>query len=691
MLTLNEITQPLSFAGLVGSAIALIATTTIFDNSKLASLSTLSATVSLYAYTKVEQENTQDRLREELETSQASLTEARATLQATIDQNAAQEAQLISFQSGLNQLKSRLEDATERLTIVTGERESLKLEADCLQGQIVSLEGIKSQWAQKFDQMILANAQEVDALNAKVNELSLENIQFKAQFTNADEVAKLRAQQEFYETQQKLEAVKIEYGNVLKKYAEVATLYNSLRSEHLALNDEYVREFTELNEAVSKELPTAFQTVLDTRDQELMRLSGHLNVLLQPQYFEAIGEYDRANRLIKALWEGDSKICLDASEIVPYADQTGFDVYLNLRDRKSRGQAFIDGLNAQGNEFSVICGCIKDLKFEYDRINPHRVKTSMVFRKAQKAESKATIDKLWIPADQFGAKVPKLLKKPMTRVMGSTGEGKGVFVNLLLAIEANQAVPALVGLHDPMDSSEEDHWNLPKASKGAAQSLKAVKAFIAEFDRRSENGVAHPRTLDIFDEIDILADRDSSVNKSLLNCAKGMRHNGMRACLMGQSPSVGKKGLEWADLDNFNCVYFGTAIYTAIDKTPALESKSEALRKEYEKLKEYCDRQNEELGLDGWNEYRTGLIVIQGKAYFFELPNADSIVCDWSKLTESSAEIAAHLEAKTTSEQSHLGCPECGSVNLRNKGKTKDGNSNYMKCRSCEHNFKVSL
>ncbi|KAM3096136.1 hypothetical protein ACKFKF_23395 [Phormidesmis sp. 146-12] len=231
---------------------------------------------------------------------------------------------------------------------------------------------------------------------------------------------------------------------------------------------------------------------------------------------------------------------------MPYSDQTGFDVYLNLRDRKSRGQAFIDGLNHQGNEFSVLCGCIKDLKFEYDRLNPHRVKTAMVFRKPTKTDSKATTEKLWIPAEEFAAKVPKLLKKPMTRVMGSTGEGKGIFVNLLLAIEANQAVSTFTRLHDPMDDSAEDRWSIPKASKGIAESHKAVKAFVAEFDRRVENGIAQPKSLDVFDEIDLLANRDSTVNKLLLNCAKGMRHNGMRAIVTGQSPSVGKKGLEWA-------------------------------------------------------------------------------------------------------------------------------------------------
>jgi hypothetical protein len=246
-------------------------------------------------------------------------------------------------------------------------------------------------------------------------------------------------------------------------------------------------------------------------------------------------------------------------------------------------------------------------------------------------------------------------------------------------------------LHDPMDGSAEDHWQIPKASKGAAQSVKAMKAFLAEFDQRLEKHIAHPKTLDIFDEVDILAERDSSINKSMLTCAKGMRHNGMRAYLIGQSPSAGKKGFEWADFDNFNCVYFGTATITAIDKTPALETKKDALRKEYDKLKEYCDRQNEEFGLDGWNEYRIGLIVTGGKAFFFELPNADSIVCDWSKLTQQPTEKVETLEPV----KSNFDCPECSSSNTKDRsGRKKLANQltrYYRVCSDCQHKFETDL
>ena len=708
----KDVAQHLGFTGFIGSAIVLVGSTVFFNNAIVASISTLSGTLSLYTYVGIERDSERDQLKRDLEAKSAAFNSTQSALKEVAESReallkklqpyvaddgtwidiAAQNRLIESLRSDVADLRQRFQNCASKLATAIAQRDSLKLEIDRLQGEIATFEGSKSHWVQKFDQMITTHDAEVESLTAQINQLNLENIQFKAQVGNVEEMAQLRAEKELHQLTEALSNLQKTYDQKMSDYVNLVTLYNELNVEYEAKLKDFNEKFAYLTGEGFKEVEEEFKTELTERDRLLLAASVKLEELEAPQVFDEIGEYVRANRLIKALWESEERVCLDASEIVPYADSTGFEVYFNLRDRRSRGQSFIEALNHRGNEFSVVCGTIKDLKFEYDRINPHRIKTALIFRKPAKIDSKTTIDKLWIPAEQFATKVPKLLKKPMSRVMGSTGEGKGVFVNLLLAVEANQPNPCLTRLHDPMDNSEEDYWNLPKTSKGAAQSTKAVKAFVEEFDRRLENGIAHPRTLDVFDEVDILADRDSNINKLLLNCSKGMRHNGMRACLIGQSPSVGKKGLEWADLDNFNCIYFGTAIITAIDKTPALSSKSEALRKEYQKLKDYCDRQNEELGLEGWNEYRPGLLVTQGRAYFFELPNADSIECDWSKLTQS---VEEEPKAAIETKKADFDCPECNSSDTENRSGTKklaSGlNRNYRICKGCQHKFEVDL
>jgi len=678
MLHLKQYQQPASFIGFMASAIALLASTTFMNNAKIASLATLAGTVSLYGYVKIEQENNQARLKDELDTALRTLSQLEMALNeckasennllskikpyilpdGTMFSVSSQSELIASMRDNIARLGERLQASETSLLGVKGERSSLKLDLDRLNGQIASLESSKAHWSKEFDQMISENER-----------LEKENNKFEAQFSSIEEVAKLRANAESRALEDKLKELN-------QEYTKVATLYNSAVTDLKALNAEYVTEFSELNEAVSKGIPNAFEAVLNSRDQELMRLSGHLSILIQPQYFESIGEFERANRLIKALYESEQSITLDASEIVPYSDQTGFDVYFNLRDRKARGQAFIDALNTRGNEFSILCGCVKDLSFEYDRINPHRIKTAMVFRKASKKEPKSAIDKHWTPSSQF-EKIYKLLKKPVTRVMGATGEGKGIFVNLLLALEANQTVPTFTRLHDPVDGSSQDYWQISKTSKGKTETTKAVKSFISEFNDRLESGVSEPKSLDVFDEIDILADSDSSVNKDFLNSSKGMRHCGMRAYLIGQSPSVGKKGFEWADMDNFNAVYFGSAIITAIDKTPALNSDSVNLRKAFDKLKSFCDLQNEEGEFEEGNLYRVGLLVTSGKATFFELPSADSIVCDWSKLTQECEAKQEAVVASSVSKTPNPECPICGE-------KMRSASSNWL-CQNRNH------
>jgi len=678
MLHLKQYQQPASFIGFMASAIALLASTTFMNNAKIASLATLAGTVSLYGYVKIEQENNQARLKDELDTALRTLSQLEMALNeckasennllskikpyilpdGTMFSVSSQSELIASMRDNIARLGERLQASETSLLGVKGERSSLKLDLDRLNGQIASLESSKAHWSKEFDQMISENER-----------LEKENNKFEAQFSSIEEVAKLRANAESRALEDKLKELN-------QEYTKVATLYNSAVTDLKSLNAEYVTEFSELNEAVSKGIPNAFEAVLNSRDQELMRLSGHLSILIQPQYFESIGEFERANRLIKALYESEQSITLDASEIVPYSDQTGFDVYFNLRDRKARGQAFIDALNTRGNEFSILCGCVKDLSFEYDRINPHRIKTAMVFRKASKKEPKSAIDKHWTPSSQF-EKIYKLLKKPVTRVMGATGEGKGIFVNLLLALEANQTVPTFTRLHDPVDGSSQDYWQISKTSKGKTETTKAVKSFISEFNDRLESGVSEPKSLDVFDEIDILADSDSSVNKDFLNSSKGMRHCGMRAYLIGQSPSVGKKGFEWADMDNFNAVYFGSAIITAIDKTPALNSDSVNLRKAFDKLKSFCDLQNEEGEFEEGNLYRVGLLVTSGKATFFELPSADSIVCDWSKLTQECEAKQEAVVASSVSKTPNPECPICGE-------KMRSASSNWL-CQNRNH------
>lgn len=690
-----QLAETVSVSGMAASAVIALATNTIFPSPQIATLSTMSGVVCAFSYRGLNRNDKQRKLQAERDSLQEKVAQAESAVkeaqnhleQGLKDRQDYYEQKLTELRSKLTadaNLQTKYQEVKRAFEQRAGELNQSLADCAALRSQVATFEGAKANWIQRFDQLILEHDREVEQLNARVHELDRETIQYKAQFSTIDETAKLRAASDVHRVEDNLR-------DLNQEYTKVATLYNSAVADLKRINAEYASEFSELSDAINNGIPSAFDSLLDARDQELMRLSGHLSQLMKPHYFDEIGEFIRPNRLIQTLWDSEQPLCLDASEIVPYSDNTGFDVFFSLRDRKIRGQATIEALNDRGNEFSVLCGTIKDLKFEYDRTNPHRIKTTMVFRKPGKTDSKATIDKLWIPADQFAAKVPKLLKKPMTRVMGSTGEGKGIFVNLLLAIESNQPTPCLTRLHDPMDNSEEDYWNIPKISKGAAQSTKAVKAFGAEFEQRLENGTSHPRTLDIFDEVDILADRDSSINKLLLNCSKGMRHNGMRACLIGQSPSVGKKGLEWADLDNFNCVYFGTSMITAIDKTPALDSKKEGLRKEHDKLKDYCDQQNEELGLEGWNEYRTGLIVTGGRAYFFELPNADSIVCDWDKLTQQ-----PETEPETVKPvKSNFDCPECNSKDTKDRsGRKKLANQltrYYRVCSDCQHRFEVDL
>jgi hypothetical protein len=659
------------------------------NDSRFSTAGTIGVCGTAYVWKKrseTDSENTTIKdLMESQDTMQRSLSESQTSLKDS-DGNVQTCRNAIAY---AKTTESAMKDNYDRL--VERHNEAIKLHAevkaqnDVLQPENTDLKSKAVVWGIQYAETLndlTSKESEIEALKASMTGLQLDLMGYEAKFDCADEIAKLRAESEVVQLNNQIRDLTLTRDKFSASLQNTGHAYNQAIEQLKADHDSHIAETVEFKKVICEDLPAHFNTLMGGKDSELMHWFGRTNLLTQPQLFDAIGEFTRANLLIKSLWESESNICLDASEILPYADHTGFDLVLSQRDKKARGQAFIESLNEQGNALSVVCGCIKDLKFEYDRINPHRIKTSLVFRKKDRVDKASELT--WIPSEQF-SRVADLLKKPMTKIMGSTGEGKGIFANLLLAIEANQAKPAIVRLHDPMDNSSEDYWHVAKSSKGKDESLKAIKGFIKEFDARLDSGTSAPGLIDVFDEVDILADADSGINKALLNAAKGMRHNGMKAYMIGQSPSVGKKGFEWSDFDNFNCVYFGAAIVTALDKNPAISTKSEGLRKQYDKLKDYCDSQNDELSLEGWNEKRVGLLVTKGKADFFELPSADSIDCDWTKLHTSICE-----ESATKTETN-----ECLHLHSRVTKTLKNDDGvpikKYRKCSDCETKFTETL
>jgi hypothetical protein len=222
--------------------------------------------------------------------------------------------------------------------------------------------------------------------------------------------------------------------------------------------------------------------------------------------------------------------------------------------------------------------------------------------------------------------VDNLSHKPTIRVMGATGEGKGVMVRYLLKyILANHSW--YCRLHDPQHGSSEDHWGIPKVSTSGSELKQALKDIESQMIHREANGWSVV-TLDTLDEIDTHLEKKEK-KESFIDLVSRIRHLGMKLILIGQNPKVGRAGFEWSDMQQMNCVYMGASAFDAIETNPQLKPRKDKLTKDYLTLSEYYEKVNE--GLSDGEKYLFGLVVIPGKTpLWIELPRPDSIeiTCD---------------------------------------------------------------
>ena len=267
--------------------------------------------------------------------------------------------------------------------------------------------------------------------------------------------------------------------------------------------------------------------------------------------------------------------------------------------------------------------------------------------------------------------------KPTLRVMGATGEGKGIIARALLA-DWVKSESGEIWLSDPMDGSDEDRWECPKVAKSSREARALLKQFEQEFNNRKNKTSSRKDThvLALFDEFDKEHPKeDSELVKSLWTA---IRHHNMKLILMGQSSEVGSNGWKWDEMKNCACLFVGSGITTAIKHAKDLglsRAIANTLEVQNDQINNWLDSKNQDL--DAANQYRVGLLVVGDKAKFLEFPPAykGTIYNDKSVIVSHPWE-SLEDEVKPTIAESRV-CPGCG-------GKLRKAGIN-MKCENTLH------
>ena len=303
-------------------------------------------------------------------------------------------------------------------------------------------------------------------------------------------------------------------------------------------------------------------------------------------------------------------------------DYRGYEATLEFITDRTGRLVLASELNEHVERLQPLTHVLNTLEFKLD---PETGLMTLLVRWGNKPaantseQSKRLISPL---ADVVKRLIEGLSHKPTIRIMGATGEGKGVMARYLLS-QILTSNPWYCRLHDPQHGSSEDYWGIPKVSRSGNELKKALKDIEAQMISREATKNWSVVTLDILDEIDTHLDKKEK-KESFIDLVSRIRHLGMKLILIGQNPKVGRAGFEWSDMQQMNCIYMGASALDAIEANPQLKPRKDKLTKEYMTLSEHYEREND--GLDDIEKYLFGLVVIPGKTpLWVELPRPDSI------------------------------------------------------------------
>ena len=249
---------------------------------------------------------------------------------------------------------------------------------------------------------------------------------------------------------------------------------------------------------------------------------------------------------------------------------------------------------------------------------------------------------------------------------------------------------------------------MPKAGTSHEDNVTGMAELCDLLDQRTKTPGNHPFILYIFDEVDstIAQERENNgyyyFRDKVTYSLKQASHQNIGAIYIGQACDASTiPGMSWSDWNNAVQLHIGANAGIWLDKAKTITSEDKTkLLEQYRKIQEYCDRKNDELGLDIFNDpgaYRFALAVpLTGLPKFIQLPNFDSYDY-WDVMGDatpnhndliSSVLQEATEKASASGELPSVKCPDCSSENVVSNGTTQAKKSvQKYYCKDCGRYF----
>ncbi|MBD2342202.1 hypothetical protein H6G64_35375 [Calothrix sp. FACHB-156] len=444
---------------------------------------------------------------------------------------------------------------------------------------------------------------------------------------------------------------------------------------------------------------------IDAKNLEIADLKNQIVILKQPITWKlALGsnELTKGNLIIQYFW--GKGLRLDRAFTI--GDVYDSKIYFHT-DNNPRTIVFKE-LNEHSESLQQLCLTQKPVSFEWDAEKGLMV-ASLVWKIKEKQQNDELSDEAVNRLARSWDTWKKHAKKwNRIRITGGSGAGKSPLTERIVSEQLRfKKVKGLeaIKLYNPQAGSRKDHWSFPSIGKTHQDSIRGIADLNQLCSRRYQGGFA----IWIFDEVDSTlrqapgkkrptADEpepEPTMSANMLSIITQIDHTSQAVFYLGQGANTGKiPNTTKGDWNNLVAIHINGNAQDYLRLAEHIDKDTnEKLMKQAETLQKYCQRKNDDLGLERTDPgaYRYALIDEYGeKQYYVLLPlfTADEFLDLLSTNTQNdtlpnikSVEV---VESESTVFNHEIACTHCQSKKFQRHSKVKDPTQYRYQCQNPE-------